>query len=59
MELKELREQPIELLPGREALGHHHVTIAHVDAFNKALAVNLFSDYSSATAMAAQSITVN
>ncbi len=56
MNVTELREQTVTLVPAREALG---VTVAWVDAYNKALAVNLYSDYSSATALAGQSITVN
>jgi len=58
MELKELREQPIELLPRREALGHVKLTFAKIRAYNSATAVNLFSDHSSATAVALQSISV-
>ncbi|MBS2962263.1 hypothetical protein KGA66_04345 [Actinocrinis puniceicyclus] len=58
MELKELREQPVELLPGREALNHFKFVWANVEAYNKAMAVNMFSDHSSATAVALQSISI-
>ena len=60
MELKELREQPVELLPGREALGRFSfkLTIAHVNAYNSAFAANVFSDGSHATALAVQSINI-
>ena len=58
MELQELREQPIELLPRREALGRVKLTFAKIHAYNSATAVNLFSDNSSATAVALQSISV-
>ncbi|MBS2962264.1 hypothetical protein KGA66_04350 [Actinocrinis puniceicyclus] len=56
MNFTELREQSVELVPAREALS---VTMAWVDAYNKALAVNLYSDYSDATALAGQSITIS
>ena len=44
MELKELREQPVELMPNREALGHFSLklTFASVNAYNKAVAANAF-----------------
>ena len=58
MELNELREQPIELLPSREALSRVHVTIAKVNAYNSAVALNLFSSHSSATALAGQTIVI-
>jgi hypothetical protein len=58
MELKELREQPVELLPGREALGLVKLTFAKVRAYNSATAVNLFSSHSSATALAGQTIVI-
>jgi hypothetical protein len=56
MELKELCEQPVELLPKREALSRF--TWADVDAYNKAVAMNLFSSHSSATALAVQTIVI-
>jgi len=43
MELNELREQSVELLTGREALGRFKLTVAKVYASNSATAVNLFS----------------
>jgi hypothetical protein len=58
MELQELREQPIELLPGREALGRVKLTFAKINAHNSATALNLFSGNSSATAVAVQTIYV-
>lgn len=58
MELKELREQPVELLPGREALHYFKLTLASVNAYNTALAANVFSGGSSATAVALQSINI-
>lgn len=58
MELNELREQPIELLPGREALGRVRVTFAKVNAYNSATGLNLFSSHSSATALAGQTIMI-
>jgi hypothetical protein len=58
MELKELREQPVELLPGREALGRFKLTFAKVYASNSATAVNLFSSHSSANALAVQTIVI-
>jgi hypothetical protein len=56
MELKELREQPIELLPRREALGHVRVTVVKVHAYNSAKALNLWSDGGTASAEANQLI---
>lgn len=56
MNVTELREQAVTLLPRREALGS--VTVAWVSAYNKAVAVNLGSWCSSATAVAAQSINI-
>lgn len=58
MELKELREQPVELLPRREALNFFELTFASVSAYNKAVAVNAFSGGSSAGALALQSINI-
>lgn len=58
MELKELREQPVELLPGREALGTFKLTFAKVSAHNTALALNLFSGGSNAEAVAVQTIVI-
>jgi hypothetical protein len=60
MELKELREQPIELLPRREALGrgHGNVTVTKIWAENTAKALNLWSDYGTANALAVQTIAV-
>ena len=56
MELNELREQPVELLPRREALGRFSLTFAKVNAHNTALALNLFSGGSDAEAVAVQTI---
>jgi hypothetical protein len=58
MELNELRDQAVELLPGREALGRVRVTFAKVNAHNSATALNLFSGNSSATAGAVQTIVI-
>ena len=58
MELKELCEQPVELLPGREALGNFNLTFASVNAYNTALAANVFSVHSSASALAVQTIVI-
>jgi len=58
MEAKELRDQSVELLPGREALHSLHVTFAKVNAYNSATALNLFSSHSSATALAGQTIVI-
>lgn len=60
MNVTELREQSVALLPAREALGsvRVHVTVASVNAYNKAVAVNLGSWCSSATAVAGQSINI-
>jgi hypothetical protein len=60
MELKELREQPVELLPRREALGRSRgsVTITKIYAENTAKALNLWSDYGTASAVAVQTIVV-
>lgn len=58
MELKELREQHVELVPGREALGHFDFTFAHVNAYNKAFAANVHSDDSTAAALAIQTIVI-
>jgi hypothetical protein len=58
MELNELREQPVELLPGREALGRFKLTFAKVYAHNTALALNLFSSHSTAEAVAVQTIVI-
>ncbi|MBS2962265.1 hypothetical protein KGA66_04355 [Actinocrinis puniceicyclus] len=55
MNVIELREQTVELVPAREALS---VTVAWVDAYNKALAANLGSYCSSATAAAGQTISI-
>ena len=58
MNVSELREQTVALLPDREALGrwHVHVTVANVHAHNTALALNVGSDWSSAEAVAVQNI---
>ena len=58
MELKELRDQPVELLPAREALGRFKLTFAKVYAHNTAVALNLFSVNSSAEAAAVQTIAI-
>lgn len=58
MELRELRDQQIELLPGREALGRVKLTFAKVYASNTSLALNLHSGGSSANSFAAQTIYV-
>jgi hypothetical protein len=58
MELQELRDQPVELLPGREALGRFKLTFAKVYASNSATALNLFSSHSSANALAVQTIAI-
>jgi hypothetical protein len=63
MDAKELREQSVALLPGREALGRGHghgvnVTIAKVHAFNAATAVNWDSPDADATALAGQLIII-
>lgn len=55
MNVTELREQAVTLLPRREALG---VTMAWVNAYNKALAANLGSWCSTASAGAAQTIVI-
>jgi len=56
MNVTELREQTVTLLPRREALGS--VTVAWVNASNTAVALNLGSFCSSATAVAGQSINI-
>jgi hypothetical protein len=56
MNVSELREQTVALLPRREALGT--VTVAWVNAHNTAAALNLGSFCSSATAVAGQSIKI-
>ena len=58
MELKELREQPVELLPRREALHYFKLTFADINAYNSAFAANMYTYGSSATAVALQSIHV-
>ena len=58
MNVSELREQDVALLPGREALGRVHVTVAKVWAHNTALAANVGSWCSSATALAGQTIVI-
>jgi hypothetical protein len=58
MNVFELREQSVALLPNREALGHVKVTVAKVSAHNSALALNVGTWCSSATAVAGQSINV-
>ena len=58
MELKELREQSVALLPGREALGHFSVTVVKVNAYNSAKALNLWSDCATASASANQLIVI-
>ena len=58
MNVTELREQTVALLPAREALGRVHVTVAKVNAYNSATALNLGSWCSSATAAAGQSINI-
>lgn len=60
MNVTELREQTVALLPAREALGsvRVHVTVAKVNAYNSATALNLGSWCSSATAVAGQSINI-
>jgi hypothetical protein len=58
MNVFELREQTVELLPDREALGRVRVTVAKVNASNSALAANVGSWCSSATAGAVQTIVV-
>lgn len=58
MELKELREQQVELVPGREALGHFNFTFAYVNAYNKAVAMNVYSGGSTAEALAVQTILI-
>lgn len=58
MNVSELREQNIALLPNREALGSVHVTVAKVSAHNTALALNLGSWCSSASAAAGQTIVI-
>jgi len=58
MNVSELREQTVALLPDREALGRVHVTVAKVNAYNSATAVNFGSWCSSATAVAGQTIVV-
>jgi hypothetical protein len=55
MNVTELREQTVALVPAREALS---VTVAWVDAYNKALAANVGSWCSSATAGAGQTILI-
>ncbi len=54
----ELREQTVELLPGREALGRVRLTFAKVYASNSSLAANLGSWCSSANSAAVQTIVV-
>lgn len=58
MKVSELREQSVTLLPDREALGRVHVTVAKVYAHNSALALNLGTWCSSATAVAGQTIVI-
>lgn len=58
MNVFELREQTVKLLPDREALGRVRVTVAKVNAYNSALAANVGSWCSSATAVAGQTIVV-
>jgi hypothetical protein len=58
MNVSELREQSVALLPDREALGRVKVTVAKVHAHNSALAVNVHSWWSDATAVAGQTIVI-
>jgi hypothetical protein len=58
MNVSELREQSVALLPDREALGRVKVTVAKIHAHNSALALNVGTWCSSATAVAGQSISV-
>jgi hypothetical protein len=58
MNVSELREQTVALLPDREALGRVKVTVAKVSAHNSATALNVGTWCSSATAVAGQSISV-
>ncbi|MGH6656717.1 MAG: hypothetical protein ACRDVE_16115 [Actinocrinis sp.] len=58
MNVSELREQTVELLPAREALSRVHVTVAKVYAYNSAVALNVGSWCSSATAVAGQTIVI-
>lgn len=54
----ELREQTVELLPGREALGRFKLTVAKVYASNTSVAANLGSWCSSANSGAVQTIVI-
>lgn len=58
MNVSELREQSVALLPDREALGRVHVTVAKVYAHNSALALNVGTWCSSASAAAGQTIVI-
>ena len=58
MNVSELREPSVTLLPDREALGRVKVTVAKVSAHNSALALNVGTWCSSATAAAGQTIIV-
>lgn len=58
MNVSELREQSVTLLPDREALGRVHVTVAKVYAHNSALALNVGTWCSSASAAAGQTIVI-
>jgi hypothetical protein len=58
MYVSELCEQTVALLPGREALGLVKVTVAKVHATNTALALNVGTWCSSATAAAGQTIVI-
>ncbi|WP_042433399.1 hypothetical protein [Streptacidiphilus anmyonensis] len=68
MEMHELDAESAELLPGREALGRlkfsftkaTNVTkhVAHVNAHNQSVALNLGSDGATAASQAAQGIWV-
>jgi hypothetical protein len=60
MNVSELREQSVALLPGREALGRSHgsVTVTKIHAENTAVALNLGSFWGYAEAGAVQTIFV-
>lgn len=58
MNVSELREQSVALLPDREALSRVSVTVAKVSAHNSALALNVGSWCSSASAAAGQTIVI-
>jgi hypothetical protein len=58
MNVSDVRDQTVALLPNREALGKVKVTIAKVHAFNNAFALNDDSYDADALAAAGQTIII-